>query len=509
MAIVVLARLPLSGSLWLDEGITAWVVRDSLGAAIDRAVQFQGQSPLYFILVWAVQLFGVQLFGGSNEGVLRLLSLVAIMGSLGMLFVIARRLAGSSLAWLSITLLLTLDPIQVAAVSARPYALALFFSLAAVWALLRWEEDGRYRYSVLYLGFFLASVYLQYLFVCMLAVHALHVALFFRAQRVAIVSYISELLLVAALLVPAFLHLAELAEHRAILQFVPRPSISSLLRSVAPPALMIAVMMGMVLASLASGGFAVNLGSAKSKRSIWVGWWWLFPPVLYFALSTFGTASIFLERYFLFYAPGVAIGYAALILAWRNERARAVCLCASVAMLMIRELDRRWVTEDWRGAARVLAAQGAEFPALVAPGLAESRNLEWLEDDSKQEYLLAPLIYYRTQNPLAILPTLQAYESEGGREYVARIFQALFPQGAQGFFVGLEQKTSHGNTITGWLDILKSVGFETTEIMFSRDSSVRAFHLRRVTASPALGDRDVSKDPVHSAAQSAAPVQGG
>ena len=39
--------LPLSSSLWLDETLTWWVIKDGAGHAIGRAFTYQ-QSPLYY-----------------------------------------------------------------------------------------------------------------------------------------------------------------------------------------------------------------------------------------------------------------------------------------------------------------------------------------------------------------------------------------------------------------------------------------------------------------------------
>jgi len=42
----------LSASLWIDEFGTFWVVEPNLTTTLLRAWQFQGQSPLYYVLAW-------------------------------------------------------------------------------------------------------------------------------------------------------------------------------------------------------------------------------------------------------------------------------------------------------------------------------------------------------------------------------------------------------------------------------------------------------------------------
>ena len=47
--------MPLVSSLWLDELGTWWVVKDGAGDAVHRALTFHGQSPLYYLIVWAAR----------------------------------------------------------------------------------------------------------------------------------------------------------------------------------------------------------------------------------------------------------------------------------------------------------------------------------------------------------------------------------------------------------------------------------------------------------------------
>lgn len=484
LSVIVVARLPIDGSLWLDEALTAWITRDSLEDTSARAVAFQGQSPLYFIMVWCIQ----TLFG-SSEAVLRALSLAATVGSLRLLYVLGRRSGGESLGWLSCILLLSLDPVQVAAVSARPYALALFFSLTSVWALFRWEEDGRYRYSVLYLGCFLTSVYLQYLFVCMLAVHALHLLLFFRTQKVQLSSALSELCLVAATLAPAYLHMQELSQRRELLHFVPLPTWGALIEALFPPEILIPALLALILAYVTAVNRTVSWEKESSRNTIWVAFWAVFPPLLFYVLSSTVGISIFLERYFLFYTPAIALLTAGCLLIWSDTRTRAICVVGLIALLCIRQMDRRWMTEDWRGAARIVTEGGDTAPLVVYPGLAESRDLQWLQDEGKQEYLLSPLLYYQVRNPAAVLPPPNKYDTAQGKLYVDEVLHRLVNTEKRGYFVGLDQLTPHGSTVAEWVRRFDALGFKTSEVAVSRNSLVRVFEVSKrsehIAAEPA------------------------
>ena len=56
---------PLRSSLWTDELGTWWVIKDGLGDAIDRALTFHGQSPLFYVLLWGTRHVAGRSRGGA------------------------------------------------------------------------------------------------------------------------------------------------------------------------------------------------------------------------------------------------------------------------------------------------------------------------------------------------------------------------------------------------------------------------------------------------------------
>ena len=56
-------------SLWIDETITYWVVKDGFRDLFYRAIHFQGQSPFYYLIVWCfiqVERFGAPVKTGGK-----------------------------------------------------------------------------------------------------------------------------------------------------------------------------------------------------------------------------------------------------------------------------------------------------------------------------------------------------------------------------------------------------------------------------------------------------------
>jgi len=119
-------------SLWLDEFGTLWTIDGDLRQVIRRALAFQGQSPFYYVIVWAFkQLLGV------SEIALRLPSLLFGLATAGVVYLIGAQvfnrgvgITAAGLIWLSPTMAkLNAD--------ARPYALALFMTAVLFYGFIR------------------------------------------------------------------------------------------------------------------------------------------------------------------------------------------------------------------------------------------------------------------------------------------------------------------------------------------------------------------------------------
>ncbi len=78
----------LAHSLWLDETLTYWVVKDGLWNAVTRGVQFQSQ-PAYYIVIWLCTRIR-----GASEIALRLPSLVSVLAACAAFARLGTRLTG-------------------------------------------------------------------------------------------------------------------------------------------------------------------------------------------------------------------------------------------------------------------------------------------------------------------------------------------------------------------------------------------------------------------------------
>lgn len=157
LASVVRWELLGTRSLWFDEGYSLFVAR--LGwPEILRFLRFNDAHPAgyYLILSWWLRTFGEDL------AVLRLPSLLAGVGSVALVWALARRWFGPQGAFLA-AVLVAANPFQVyASNELRMYMPLQLALLAATWALVRAVETDRSAWWACYGIFAAVAGYLSY-----------------------------------------------------------------------------------------------------------------------------------------------------------------------------------------------------------------------------------------------------------------------------------------------------------------------------------------------------------
>lgn len=168
-------------AIWWDESLSVYRATHDLGTilsntiVIQKVVTVDTLPPLYFVLLH----FAVAAFG-TTEFALRLLSLVANVATVALLYVLARRwfpgAAGRRTALLA-ALLGALAPFYVwYAQEARPYALVLFWSTLAVYALVRGFPERSTHWMAVYVLAAIAALYTHYFALFLFPFHALVIA---------------------------------------------------------------------------------------------------------------------------------------------------------------------------------------------------------------------------------------------------------------------------------------------------------------------------------------------
>jgi len=147
--------------LWIDEYGTWWVAAGSSWTeAAERANRFQGQSPIYYLIV---RLF-IELLGDGPFS-LRLPSVLFGIAALTVVYPLAMRIfQNSHVAISSVAVFAVSERITWYSQIARPYSLALFLSLLSFWFFLGVLQTERKTCKVGYILSTALIVYAHYLF---------------------------------------------------------------------------------------------------------------------------------------------------------------------------------------------------------------------------------------------------------------------------------------------------------------------------------------------------------
>jgi mannosyltransferase len=405
--------VPLSSSLWEDEFGTWWVVKDGLGDAVHRAVTFQGQSPLYYLIVWAARVVG-----GNSEVILRLPSLIAAALSAVVLYRLARLLISREAARFTVLAFVASQVVAFEASEARPYAIATLATIGATYALVRWLDDGRrWAPALLYALLAVTVVWLHYLFSLVLVAHALYALVRLRRgeTEVTVRRLVAVAMIVTAGIIPLAIQLASLWDRRSSLSIPSEGSVSAFAIVLIPPVLVASVFLGSLLAST-QDRVRIAPVPARSSTFVLLAGWLLIPVVTLFLVSALTPVTFLSPRYFASVGPAIALlaGWGIASLEPAAVRRIVAIVLAIVSVLAFG--GRLKYGEDWQSAAAF--ERNHADPAtivLLHPELVESAQLDWFSDPEKRSYLLGVQSYYPMEGHVVPMPYMLDNQS---RDYL-------------------------------------------------------------------------------------------
>jgi len=473
---VFVLRAPLQASLWLDETLSVWVAAGSIEQVIDRAIAYQGQSPLYFLIVHDI--LGLT----RNDVMLRVPSILALIVAGGVFYRIVRRWFQPEVCLLGVALLFSVDHLLVAGMSVRPYGFALLTALSATLVLLRVvESEYSFARLLLWTTLMVFTFYFHYLFAGIGVVHLVFIAYRWRTlaeetRRSFVV--VTALGIVGAL--PGLGQILSLAGRAPALSFAVAPGLAQLAHSIVPLELAIFVGLGLVFARI-SGPYRIQREQLRTPRRnlmpllVWLSG----APLFFFIHAHVAGHSMYVDRWFLWVAPASCVALSAIVAAIDSPRARFVTIAATLGFMILREAERVWHVEDWRGAAAIVRAMPPDEPLLFFSGLVELEDPAVITDPNKYSYLMAPLSAYCVVRPALLIST-----NPRDRDFEAYRAGTLEPTiaGAESVtLVGLEKMVPRkGGTISVpdlWEEWLRERGFTRHEIL--HDSATNQVTVRR------------------------------
>ena len=396
----------LPNSLWLDETLSFWVVKDGLAESIDRGVHYQSQ-PAYYVFLW----FWTRL-AGTSEIALRIPSLFAALVACAALAKLGTSLTNDrETGLLASVVFASTWNVYREAVDARSYMLGVVVLLGLALCLLRWLDHGRWRDAWL-IGVLAAMLpHLHVFFTFTYPAFAVYAALRWPGTRGSAkqIALVGSFLLIGALL---FLPVAStLVAHAGSYSFVPPPTWSALFGVFVWGPVVAGLLAGICVAGvLGSGPEGRSDSLVSSSRSVsregalLLAIWMFLPLLLLFGISMWTEASIFLGRYLIPAVPAICLFYGIALRGIASAPVRVVAVVViALASLSIHERPR----DDFRAAALAVnefVASDTSVPILFASGLIEGQDETWLRNPDLAEYLNAPTAYYPLDGRVVALP---------------------------------------------------------------------------------------------------------
>jgi hypothetical protein len=152
-------RLPTLGlqSYEFDEAATLYVINGSFGDMLDGVARYESTPPLYYLLAWV----WAQAFGTGEAG-LRLLSALAGVATVPVVYAVGRTLASHRIGLVAAAIVATNPYLVFYSQEVRSYALYALLSAASVLCCVRAIRDPRARTLGLWAAVSLAAIATHY-----------------------------------------------------------------------------------------------------------------------------------------------------------------------------------------------------------------------------------------------------------------------------------------------------------------------------------------------------------
>lgn len=429
---VTIARIwlmALPSSLWVDELVTLFVIRNPGHPSFAVAPQVEGS--LYF---WLPRI-SLRLLG-TSEVALRLPSALAMGVALYFIARLAARLIHPEAGWFAVFACLALNGFDFFAVDARPYALGIAIASMSLFFLVRWFDDARWvdELAFILLAALLWRVHLFYWpFYVVFALYGLVRLASGDANHTKVGAWqvVFALGVLAASLTPVAWTALAMRDNAH----------SHVFR--APPTLVQLLNITQWIAVAICGGVAWIVKLAfRWEKTEWpvsgssltlILLWWLLSPVCLFAYSRLSGNGVLILRYVSLMLPGLALAGAAATARFLPAQhwKQAAAVMALVALLVAADWTNLWPwheAEGWRQAARLESQMATDAtPVLCPSGLIEALPPVWTPDYHLPGFLYAHLSYYPLRGRPLVFPFAESLQSD---RYAAQVLHSqLIPAG--------------------------------------------------------------------------------
>jgi hypothetical protein len=414
-------------SFWVDEMVTVFVVHHGPN---DPSLAIAPQVPksIYYILAHAADAIA-----GVSEPAYRLPSILAMALALVLTGRLAARLIHPHAAWLAMFACLGLKGLNSEAYDARPYALGMCVSVAALWFLVKWLDSGRWMPAFGFVVFGTLVWRVHLLFWPLYLVFALYaiVRIVRSETKVRWPAALLVFVMLGITLIPVVYDaISILREAHAHVIMLP-PTLRELTDAIKWKLVLAAFGTAALLDRIwrwSAHQFPISWTAIPLSSTCVILGWWLIHPLTLFAFSRLTGDSVFVPRYLSVALPGAAMA-ALLAAAWFIPLPTApspywkyTALVFGIGVLVtVGNWRHPWTARansDWRaaaGAIREVADQ--DTPVICISPFIEARPPEWRPDYPLPGFLYSFLPVYEIRGhpylfPFADSPEAQAYAKE-------------------------------------------------------------------------------------------------
>lgn len=411
--IIVVTRLwimPLGSSLWLDETSTYWNVMKGISEVIRRCSESAGQFQLYmFITTISTSFFGL------NEIGVRAPSVLASIGSSLLLFKLGRRFADAETGMFAAILFACIPNIYMYASNARSYALVLLCAILSLWELVRLHDTGKWKYLVGYTTASAAMVYMHYITIPFFAILQLYSVIMYDKKNIykIITAHLSAIIIIFPLLATIVIT----GKDSKSLSFLATPNLNELFSTLLNTNIIVTIIICGIFRLALNDGFDPFHQIFESRIALYITAWYILPIISFYIISVFTEYKLFLDRYFIYAYPALALLLASSLQKIRHNRLRyssllALCII-SLFSVGTDELYPSIHREDWRGALQRVRSivEPAQIPVLFNSGLIETVHSGW-GLHSVDNYLLSPLAPYPVNSKITSIPVVLNAQSK-------------------------------------------------------------------------------------------------
>ena len=389
--------------LWLDETVSYWSISGGFRQIWARSVESLS-FPAYFYMLWLTD----AVFGGK-EFVLRIPSILAMLGAVYLLYRAARELFDRDAAIIAAVVFCVHPIVIFAAIDVRPYAFGVLAINASILALVRLRDNksnwlaalfGLSAACIVYFHF-LFTVILPALAICFFAIKIGDRKALWRQGAVALAAF-------ALAFIPVIPRLQYLFHTSGNYVFAETPKLVDLLLTLAP---------GWLAYIFGSGVLVAAATRRLDLQSRLEGWRFvlcaalgLVPILILYGMSVETSIHVFVARYRLLAIPGIALCWA-LLVSRIDSRALRLLFCmvvvASVAYAYFTFPAFKHHGYTWKYALESVEknASADNAPVLICSDLPQSDHMPMPVGAAvKDSTLFAPLIYYKLSVPVVGLP---------------------------------------------------------------------------------------------------------